>query len=357
MKKPLLQRWIFHLLMIVTGTLFASPNCHAKSDYETAIELYSKKQYASAAQYFEAASLNNPSNAAANYYAGYSFYLAGRKNEAITSFRRLANAFPSLKEGMQARVFLKSLDPNYGKSNSDATTTTKVPVEQRVATANKVVPKPREIVDGMVEVKRSNGKLPNVTPAFVEKIKGLLVAMPISVLTFWKDNGGSVVITPSVVEIDFRIQNTVPRGWDQDFSWKDSPALTHGNQVVVSQYKANQKTGDTVDNTPEIGVVRHETGHAIDYCMDKFTDSNEFKHAYYLDSAKVPEEQRKRLDYFLQKATGGPSETFAELFCYRMGGETDTPRMEVCDLVHKYFPLCDKELEKCLAKLASSETR
>lgn len=334
---------------MVTTTFLVCPHCFAKSEYETGLELYAQKQYASAAQYFEAASLHNPGNASANYYAGYSFYLAGRKTEAIASFNRLANAFPLLKEGIQARAILKSLDPSFAK-NSETQPGNAGPIQQRANASTAKQRTAREIVDDLVQVRRSNGKFPDVTPTFVEKVKGLLVAMPISVLTLWKDTGGSVVITPSVVEIDFRIQNTVPRGWDQDSTWKDSPALTHGREVVISQYKSNPKNSE--DNTQELGVVRHETGHAIDHCMGNFTQSDEYKHAYYLDCAQVPEEHRKRLDYFLQKATGGPSETFAELFCYRMGGETDTWRIEICNLVHKDFPLCDKELETRLAKLA-----
>ena len=341
-------KWIVFALTMSTGAFIACPDCLAKSDYETALELYGQKQYASAAQYFEVASLHNPANASANYYAGYSFYLAGRKNEAIESFKRLANAFPSSKEGIQARAFLKSLDPNYEKNPSSVSTI--APIRQRATSSIAKLPTAREIVDDIVQIRPSNGKFPNVTPTFVGKVKGLLVSMPISVLAFWKANGGSVVIAPSVVEIDFRIQNTKPRGWDQDSTWKDSPALTHGEQVVVSQYKSNAQNSE--DNTQEIGVVRHEAGHAIDHCMDNFTQSEEYKHAYYLDCGRVPEEHRKRLDYFLQKATGGPSETFAELFCYRMGGETDRGRIEICELVHQDFPLCDKELEKQLATLA-----
>ncbi|MBS1953308.1 MAG: hypothetical protein JST89_03925 [Cyanobacteria bacterium SZAS-4] len=341
MKPVKVKTWFAQ--MVLASALLACPHCMAKSDYEVALDLYSHKQYASAAQYFEAASLHNPGNPSINYYAGYSFYLAGRKNEAIASFKRLVSAFPSTKEGFQARVYLKSLDPNYEKESALPNTTSSA--QQHAAVKP---PTAREIVEQLVQVKATNGKFANVTPAFVEKVKGILVAMPISVLAFWQANGGTVVIAPSVVETDYRIQNTVPRGWDQDSTWKDSPALTHGKQVVVSQYKSKNNE----DNGLELGVVRHEAGHAIDYCLGYITQSTEYKHAYYLDYGKVPDEHKKRLDYFLQKGNGGPSETFAELFCYRMGGETDTGRVEICELVHKDFPLCDAELGKSLTKLA-----
>lgn len=344
---------VISLSALLIANLFCGSACFANGEYTTALDLYNKKQYPQAAQYFEIASLSDPANVSANYYAGYCFYLAGRRSEAVKSFWRLADAFPSRREGIQAHEFLKRLDSDYakhmaGKSSSSI-----------VTSLNKSEPKidtkltTRQLVDSLVKVKSSTGKLANVSPAFVEKIKELLIEMPRPVLLLLKDCGGSVLISPSVVEHDMRIQNTTPRGWAEDFDWKSSPALTHGNQVVVSQYRLNTRTGEYVDTTPEIGVVRHEMGHAIDYCMDSYTDSVEFKHAYLLDAAQVPVELQKRLDYFLQKASSGPSEAFAELFCYKMGGETDHYRIESCELVHKYFPLSIKELEKRLAKLSA----
>jgi len=333
----------------------------ARGEYQTALDLYGKKQFPSAAQFFEAASLSDPDNVAATYYAGYCFYLAGRRTESIASFWRLVKAYPQRKEGLQAREFLKKLDPDYVKNDAGTTVGSgsassgsgQAKGNVAAAPAAVVVPRPtaRALVEKLVHVKPSAGKNANVSPAFVAKIKGLLLTMPLSVLLLLRDHEGSVLIVSSVVEHDMRIQNTTPRGWGDDFSWKDSPALTQGKEVVISQYRNDSKTGEAIDTTKEIGVVRHETGHAIDHCLGNYTETAEFRHAHYLDAAKVPDEYRGRLDYFLQLASGGPSEAFAELFCYSQGGETDAHRMESCELVHKYFPLCEAELQKQLAKL------
>lgn len=307
------KRKVLSLLTGLTANLLLASVCLAAGEYQTAFDLYNKKQYPQAAQYFEMASISDPSNVSANYYAGYSFYLAGRKNEAIKSFWRLVRAFPSRKEGLQARELLKRLDPDYAKNASgpaqasafaSATTGHKSEADSAsMAKLSDTGPKlsARTVVDALVQVKPSTGKLANVSPVFVEKIKELLVAMPMPVLMLLKNSGGSILISPSVVEHDMRIQNTTPRGWSEDFDWKSSPALTHGSQVVVSQNRLDTRTGEYVDTTPEIGVVRHETGHAIDYCMHRYTESADFKHAYFLDAAQVPEEFQKRLDYYLQK--------------------------------------------------------
>lgn len=113
--------------------------------------------------------------------------------------------------------------------------------------------------------------------------------------------------------------------------------------MQVGQFRLNPRTGDYVDTTSELGVVRHELGHAIDHCLGYYSSSEEFKHQYLLDAGNVPPEYTGRLDYFLQKAGSGPSETFAELFCHYVGGETAN-RVESCELTHKYFPSADKAM-------------
>ena len=343
-----------------------SSESFARGEYQTALELYGKKQYLPAAQSFASASLSDPTNVSASYYAGYCFYLAGRRSEAITSFWHLAEAFPTRREGMQALAYLRQIDPDFAKHNASkslsvgsnqvmgsASLSAGLPNALSESNNEKLVPKlsAKAIVDRLVEVKPSAGKNPNVSPSFTRLVKDLLVAMPLPVLKLLLDQGARVVVVSSAVEHDMRIQNTAPRGWDSSFSWKESPALTQGSKVVISQFRADSRTGEPVNTTDEIGVLRHETGHAVDYCLGQFSDTPEFKHAYALEAARVPDEHRQRLDYFLQKSSTGPCETFAELFCYSTGGETDAGRKESCELVHKYFPQCELLMTKRLAAL------
>ena len=196
----------------------------------------------------------------------------------------------------------------------------------------------------------AKGKLANVSPEFVAAVKEMLVTVPLPILIYFRDHGGSIVVAPAVVENDYRLQNTVPRGWDGDHDWKNSPALTHGKQVQIGQFRLDPRTGEYVDTTAELGVVRHELGHAVDHCLGYYSSSEEFKHPYLLDVGKVPAEYSGKLDYFLQKAGSGPSETFAELFCHYVGGETAN-RVETCELTHKYFPSADKAMQAKLNTL------
>lgn len=323
-------------LSLVLGPVV--PAVQGRGEYQAGLDCYQQKRYLEAGQYFELASVNDPNNEIANYYAGYCFYLAGRPAQAIASLRRLCRRQSGSKEAAQAQALLRRIDPDFGKEVPPAASS---PVEKvRPATA-------RELVAAMIKIQPGTGRLPDVSNAFVEKVKEMLVTVPLPILLLLRREGAQVVVGPSVVEHDQRIQNTAPRGWSGDYNWKQSPALTHGRKVFMAQYRLDGRTGEYVDTSPEVGVVRHELGHALDHCLGDYTETDAFKHAYLLDAAKVPDEYQEKLHYFLQKADSGPSETFAELFCYRVGGETDS-RQEKCELVHKYFPNARAEMVKML---------
>jgi tetratricopeptide (TPR) repeat protein len=314
----------------------------AEQDYAEAVALYQNRNYSAAAERFALAWRSDPGNTSAGYYEGYCLYLTGQKQAAIEVFWKLADMQPQRKESQMSREMLAKIDPNFSKhttsnqSNSSSTGAYS-PINQTLNAA--------ETIHRLVRIEPPKGKIPAVTPAFAQRIEQLLATVPTPILHFLLASDAHVTLMPSVVEVDYRIQNTTPRGWNDSASWKDSPALTRGKVVVVSQYRMDDKTGDYTDimNSDELGVVRHELGHALDHCLNNPSQSESFKHAYFLDAAAVPEEYRSRLAYFLQKSTGGPSETFAELCCYKFGGETGN-RKESCDLVNQYFPLTRAEL-------------
>ena len=322
----------------------------AQQDYETAIAFYERHKYGDAAQCFANVWRVEPKNATAGYYAAYSFYLAGKREQSVTIFWQLVNTLPDRKESGMARELLKRIDPDYAKHSANSTADAS-PQPAKTSFPQRRIETAQELVDALVTVEPPKGKVPAVTPSFTRSIKEMLVAIPLPVLRILNNEDGHIRIMPSVVEMDYRIQNTTPHGWNDSASWKDSPALCHGKSVVISQYRNDQRTGEYVQTTNELGVVRHELGHAIDNCMDSFSQTESFKHAYYLDAANVPQELRTKLDYFLQSGWSGPSEVFAELCCHKFGGETDRGRIELCELVKRNFPLTDQELEKRLNEL------
>lgn len=318
----------------------------SSNEYKAAMSYFQQKQYSQASVQFLKAMLAEPKNPKPIYYAGYCLYMTGRKEDAIKTYWILVDTMPNSTEAGLARDFLKRTDKYYNnhikiavlKSGENSS-----PVAKTEQSADFYISK-------LITVHPPRGKLPAVKTSYVSEIKRLLKELPISVLKALCDNRAKISILPSVVERDFRMQNTVPRGWEEGTSWQNSAAFCRGTEVVVSSYRIDRQTGEPKETTDEVGVIRHEVGHALDHCLD-ISDSEEFKHAYRLEAARVPEEMRKRLDYYLQSGDGGPSETFAELFNDKFGGYTDRGRGDVASQVKTYFPNCKKILEQKLKSL------
>ena len=387
-QKPNTSREISVLLAGLSFCVLLAAPAQAKSEYETATDLYTNHKYAEAALHFEAAARLSP-NVSTSYYAAYSYLLAKQTDKAISTFWNVIVAHPSSPEASKAQTVLKQIDPYYERhaskaaglegtknqaqtSNSTSLQTSRnadpairstdpamrsadpamrsTDPAMRSADPRSTDPSPRstdptKVIDELVKVVPGTGKIRNVSPSFVATVKSMLSTIPPAVLVYLRDQRASIVVSPFVVENDLRIQNTAPRGWSGEKSWRESPAMTRGKVVYVGQYRLDSHSGNDVDTTSEMGVVRHETGHALNTCLGKFSDSEDFKHAYLLDAAQVPDDQRGRLDYFLQRSAAGPSETMAELFCYMTGGNTGN-RVETCELVHRYFPLTYQVLQK-----------
>lgn len=339
------------LLIAVSLFTFNSQACAQNSDeYKTAMSYFQLKQYPSASVQFLKAMVAEPKNPKPIYYAGYCLYMSGRKEDAIKTFWILVDTIPNSAEAGLARDFLKRIDKNYNNHTkiavlkSDAKSGS--PVKTDLQSADFYIAK-------LIKVHPPRGKYPAVKMSYTNEIKRLLKDLPVPVLKALADNRAKISILPSIVERDFRMQNTVPRGWEEGTSWQNSTAFCQGTEVVISEYRIDQSTGEPVETTDEVGVIRHEVGHALDHCLD-ISDSEEFKHAYRLEAARVPQEMRRKLDYYLQSGDGGPSETFAELFNDKFGGYTDSGRGNIASQVKNYFPNCKKILEQ---KLKALETQ
>ncbi len=312
---------------------------------------YKKKQYIpAAAQYMEAWRVE-PQNATAAYYAAYCLYMGGRKDDAIKTFWLVVDKFPNQKEGQNARAFLQRIDPTFsrhggdarkalsssvaaaysGSSGTGATDTRRTGDRGRKSLSNE------QLVKEMLEIHKPRGKIPAVSDSFVKGVEGIMVALPRYVLLMMHDRKARIHLVPALVETDYRMQNVRPRGYSEGASWQNSNAMCSGRNLYIAQYKLDSRSGNYITADTEIGSIRHETGHCIDHCLGYISQQDKFRHPYRLAAARVPEADRARLDYFLQVASGGPSETFAELCCARFGGETDEWRIKTCAMVKNYF--------------------
>lgn len=330
--------------------------------FNLAFAMYKNKQYIPAAAQFMKTWQQEPDNARAAYYAAYCLYMGGQKDNAIKSFWLVVDHFPNRTEGARAREFLKRIDINYQKHGGDSkkalakvlgrtssasgsNTSSSASSSERKKLSND------ELVEAMLEVHRPRGKIPAVSGNFVTRSKEILVGLPRYILLMMHERKARVHLVPALVETDYRMQNVRPRGYDEGSSWQNSTAMCSGRNLYIAQYRKDSRTGNYVSTDMEIGSIRHETGHCVDYCLGYISQKDKFRHAYRLDAARVPAADRSRLDYFLQAASGGPSETFAELCCHRFGGETDEWRIVTCNKVKQYFKGPDAILEGYLKSI------
>ncbi len=323
----------------------AVPTLASPRDLEQAMALYRSKQFLPAAEKFVDILRTEPQNSTAGFYAAYSYYGAGKLDEAKNMFWYLSKHCSTSREAYSSRAFLKNIDKAYLMDSTDpAVGVLPPPSQQEPAHATHVdTPTRKEQIIATMIVLTPRRSLLDVTPAFVEHMRDALREYPLNVLEFLNQHNCKMVISPNVIETDFRMQNSHPGGYSEGSKMDNVPALFNGKDIVIGQFAKDYK-GDMVENEGVIGTVRHETGHAIDRYMGWISHQEEFKHEFMLDGDA---RNNQKLSYFVRS----PTETFAELACQRLGGRTDAYRAEQCELLNKTYPRCGKLVDKAIANV------
>jgi hypothetical protein len=195
----------------------------------------------------------------------------------------------------------------------------------------------------------------NVTEPFKKEVEKTVADMPKEVRQLLEQNGFKIVAANTVREALGNQADTRPRGWKATDTWDNSdgfgPTKERKSIVVAEQRKYENKW---VRNDRAPGVLRHETGHALDMIFGKdgdlFSESNEFKAAFERDTKNINAKDREALRYQLQTGKAGQHETAADMFAMIMGGpanERDRAALE------RSFP----EVKKLLASKLQSAGR
>lgn len=110
-----------------------------------------------------------------------------------------------------------------------------------------------------------------------------------------------------------------PRGYPPGWTWDnvDGTVDKGHHKIIVSEHL---KSGPWVKNERVEGVLRHETGHAIDHELGDYSHSPEFTKTFAAEVAKMPKAVRDRIGYLLQPGYAGYEEAFAEVFAVINGG-------------------------------------
>jgi hypothetical protein len=196
----------------------------------------------------------------------------------------------------------------------------------------------------------------NVKPSekFISKMDRAFLNMPPEVRQLLKSKGIKMVIGDSIPAIDPTMKGQEPRGhgtgakWDYVEGYYDP----YNKIAVTTEHYESSYSHDIVETRRAEGVMRHEVGHAVDDAMGRFSEKKEFMDVYSKDKARIDQNlsaaDKKKLDYFLQADTAGPSEAFAELFGILQGGGCNKTQEE---LIRRAFPETIRVIEERLAQL------
>ena len=306
---------VIFALLLSGGQAYAVGN----DNFDRGIELYKNKNYEAAAKSFAESARVNTKNAGAYYYLANCSYAMGHRDEAIKQYWSILHYFPTAREAYYARSFLKQIDGDYSKHLNDVSPG-QLPVQAKTKEAD---PSERfsppeisknKLIENILHVVKSQGNRPEVSNTLIEEAKKTLANYPTGLLMSLITKGCYVCLTPTTIDQDPRMQNTKPRGYEEGTTYKNCPGFFDGEHIVVCEYALRGSDDSHWEPTEDpIGTLRHELGHAFDYCLGNISTSEAFKHAYYLDAGSIDEEAKPRLAYFLQTSRSGLAETFAEL--------------------------------------------
>ncbi len=152
--------------------------------------------------------------------------------------------------------------------------------------------------------------------------------------------GLKVKIVPSIVDDDRSLSIDKPRGYTHGGGYDNCPGMYTHKKVILIPERVSWKNSPMGPNWQIKSTMLHEMGHAYDHFRSCST-SPEFEAAYEKDSVVIPNEGRRKWEYYLQADGGGQSECFAELFAYSMSDDKKRSAG-----INQAFPKCFSYINK-----------
>lgn len=300
-----------------------APAAKSKS-YQTGVALFGAKRFDEASRYFTSVVKAEPTNAEAYYYLATCQAMVGDEPAAKRLYEYVVKYFPDTPAATSSKQYLDAhASANAAKETADAATIQKQVKE--LASALEGVRKsattaPASIAS-LVQVVRARADRPNVSAEAIAAIKGAVDKMPVSVKNFMWSHNVRIYVTPTVEDYSPGVKYQEARGYEGG-TYKSCPAFYQNRKIVIAERTMDEGDESIKDAFPPNNMVNslyHETGHAMDFCLDGISHSEEFKHAYLLDSAHVDPTTANTLRYYLQKSEDGQEECCAELIGLLLG--------------------------------------
>ncbi|HIA50787.1 MAG TPA: tetratricopeptide repeat protein [Candidatus Melainabacteria bacterium] len=303
----------------------ASASPAAKSQaFQNGVSLFNAKRFDEASAYFTNVVKSEPTNAEAYYYLATCQAMVGDEPAAKRLYEYVVKYFPDTPAGASSKQYLDAHATLNAKAAEANAATTQKQMKQLVSTIEglkKSATTAPASLNSLVEVVRARADRPNVSAEAVAAIKGAVDKLPPSVKNFLWTHGVRIYVTPTVEDYSPGVKYQEARGYEGG-TYKSCPAFYHNRKIVIAERTMDEGDESIRDAFPPNSMVNslyHETGHAMDFCLDGISHSDEFKHAYLLDSAHVEPSVANTLKYYLQKSEDGQEECCAELIGLLLG--------------------------------------
>lgn len=301
------------------GASTAAPAATTGNAFKYGCALYQQGRYNQAIQYFHD-SINKENGTATSWlYLAHCFYASGQRNKALTTYHRIVELFGNTQEAVVAKQSLQRLDPK--NEWKDGAEPEQVDPDEAAWQKLKATP-----LKDRLEIVRGKVGHPAVSEALIKKIKACLDGLPPDVQALLMKRGVRFCLTPTMIDkFPAGAYQEVP-GYDGGTT-KSCPGCFDNGLVCIAESTVDENTDDVKPPRLMDAITKtfyHETGHALDYCLRRVSNTDEYKHNYLLDIARVPDDVANRIKYFLQKSTRGQSEACAELLAIQMGSERET---------------------------------
>lgn len=341
-----LRNRLLPLCVSAAAAVSGLPAAAGDSAFAQAVALYNRHKYANAIVAFAAILKSQPRNIDAAIYLANCYYSSGQSQAAATYYRWVVASFPQSPEAATAGKMLSAI----GGSSASTSGTAAAASESVAGAQSDSAPDPAK----MIRVVRPQADHPYCSKAFIQSVTDGLRQCPPKVLQLAMTHGCRVCITPTLVDRNPELRNSKPRGYEDGMTYKNTPAMFDGREVVVCEYAVIGENDDTWQpQKGALGALRHEFGHAIDSYLGYISQTDEFQHIYLLDKARIDPGNLNDMAYYIQAGTtsGGPSETFAQSCCIIFGGDTEDWRMKRDEVFKQSFPNVIKYVRKTFDNL------
>jgi tetratricopeptide (TPR) repeat protein len=334
-----------------------------------ALAVYKQKDYGRAGEAFYRMTVLDPRNVEAHFYYGNCLTMLRQTDKALRAYWYTMRKFPNTKRGYEIKEYLKKNDRDYALHLSDPgyaqfVQLSNLPTESAnikvggIRTGNMTrsaltssgssAASSGDIIGEMVKTVRPLKNRPAISSTLIDDTKDALKAYPKELLKVVYDHGCRIYLTPTMIDKEPGLEHTTPPGYMEGHSFKDCPGMFYSGGIVICEFTIGNGFDWEKTHDP-IGTLRHELGHAIDWYLGQISETEEYKHAYLLDSGAINDDStRNKLNYYMQKDTRGQHECFAELMAAKYGGRTGRENA-TNQLVEQSFPLTMKVISKRIA--------